>query len=116
MTCPELYGNLLSRTIAPCGRHTTSSEAGSSGSARTRQNRHPGGCSEPMYSMRHGAHSRSIDLRLLSVDGDGGLGLDVRTCQGRDHTVPDPAVPPAPLHPRVPGHGGTPPSVARPAP
>src|SRR5260370_997375 len=106
ITCPELYGNLLRRTIAPCGRHTTSSEAGSLGSDKMRQNKHPGGCSEPMYSMRHGAHSRSIDLRLLPVAGDGGLGLDVRPRQGRDHTVPDPAFPPAPLHPRLPRDGG----------
>src|SRR4029077_11947017 len=94
ITCPELYGNLLRRTIAPCGRQTTSSETGSLGSDKARQNRQPGGCSEPMYSMRHGAHSRSIDLRLPSIAGDGGLGLDLRAGQRRDHTVPDPALPP----------------------
>src|SRR5437870_5922265 len=102
MTWPALYGNLFSSTMAPSGRQTTSSASGSFGFSMTRQKRQPGFCSPVMYSMRHGAHSRSIDLRLLSDDGDGGLGLDLRPRQGRDHTLPDPALSPAAVHLRLP--------------
>src|SRR5438093_786138 len=51
MAWPGLYGNLFSITIAPCGRHTTSSASGSSGCSITPQNRHPGRCSPAMVQM-----------------------------------------------------------------
>src|SRR3982074_3709554 len=106
MVWPGLYGNLFSITTAPSGRHTTRSASLSSGCSMTRQDRQPGRGSPAMYSMRHGAHRRFIDLRSFLADGHGGLGLDLRPGQGRAHTPPDPAFSPTPLHPRVPRHGG----------
>src|SRR3981081_2316181 len=103
---PGLYGNLFNITSAPSGRHTASSASLSLGSVITRQNRQPGRCSPAMYSMRHGAHSRFIDLRPFLALGHGGLGLDLRPGQRRAHTLPDPALSPTQVRPRLPGHGG----------
>src|SRR5450756_1111626 len=92
MTWPALYGYLFRRTIAWGGRHTTSAASLSVGSSITRQKRQPGRGSSVMYSMRHGAHSRSIDLRPFLCWGDGGLGMDLRGRQERDSRVSDAAL------------------------
>src|SRR5258706_11817917 len=105
MTWPGLYGYLLRRTIAWSGRHTTRAASLSVGSSITRQNRQPGRGASVMYSMRHGAHSRSIDLRPLLCGGDGGLGMDLRGGQERDSRVSDAALPAAAIHPGVSGDG-----------
>src|ERR1700680_96289 len=106
IACPALYGNLFNITTAPSGRHTTSSASLSSGCSMTRQHKQPGRGSSVRYSMRHGAHSRFIDLRPLLARGDGGLGLDFRTGQERDHTVSDAALPGAALSARGAFFGG----------